>query len=423
MEQNLISKLISSKIGFEFEFFSNYSLTDTSTLISNYLGVRVDPFYKKDGVIIKPTENRFLLIRDVSGGKDQLELITGPILYRNAILILKKVLLWISANGYTSDYSAFHFNISYDNIKIENINLLKFILDFDEDFIYSRFPNRIDNVYAKSIKNLYPINKVINNYNNIDSSNYQFPIGKWYGFNFKKLQDGYVECRYLGGSDYEDKDAIIIEIVNYVISKLYDCIVNKQLSEESTKELERIIDEHAAILKSYHSYDEFKKNFPDIKLTVDLQDNIQIIKTHYHRIRDLLFDVLNLGDLKKGNINYDSDCSRLQLKKCELTNSSYLNNLDIIECKLTGIIENCNLHNCDIINAHVRECDINNCIIENGRIRNCISDKYSNIKNAYLFGKDSIHSANITGGFFVSGSVTSFAKIENCEIFEIKKIK
>lgn len=428
MQHELDSKLIFSEIGFEFEFFSNYTLTDTATLLSKVLGKRVLPYYKKDGQILVPDQNTFQLIRDISGGKKLLELITGPLPYYESLNILEKVLNWISNNGSTNEYCAFQPNISfnskYTNVRVQKLNILKFILEFDEDFVYSRFPNRIGNLYAKSIKNIYPLNKLTFNSNNkFDGRYYDLPIGKWYGFNFKKLENNYIECRYLGGIEYEKKYKELLEIINYTIVKLYDCIITNEFSEEIERELDRIIGEHKVQIKAYQKFSEFKKNFKDIELFVDLTSNEKIINSYYFKIRDSLFEILNKGDLKKGKINYDSDRSKLQLNGCILENNGFISNVDMIDCELTGIIENCELHNCKVTDAHIRESDLYSCKIKNSRVRNCESDIETEFEGSYLFGEKSIHGAKIKGGFFVSGSVTKFAKMSDVEIFNINKIE
>ena len=428
MEQDLIPKIIFSEIGFEFEFFSNYSLKDTATLLSKKLDKRVVPYYKKDNVVFVPSKYEFQLIRDISGGKKLLELITGPLPYNEAKIVLLEILEWISLNGKTDKNSAFHINISFDKkskVDIKKLNLLKFILEFDEDFIFSRFPNRTDNVYAKSIKNIFPLNKyVFIGKDRLDPRNYEYPIGKWYGFNFKKLNSGYVECRYLGGIDYQYKNIEILEILDYIISKLYDCIISNEISEISKNELDRIINEHSTLIDAFQNYKNFKTHYKNINLTVDLQNNEQVITSHFNRMKDLLFDVLNKGELKEGSINYDSDVSKLQLKNCKLYNSSYLSNLDIVDCELTGIIENCEIYHSKIENAHIRECISTNCTISNSRVRNMKSNNKTVIQNSYIFGSKSIHSAKIIGGFFVSGKVTQYAELsDDVEIFKIQKIK
>ena len=70
------------------------------------------------------------------------ELITGPLPYFESLPILIKTFNWINENGYTDKKCAFQFNINFDEQiypdipKIEDLNILKFVLGFDENYIY-----------------------------------------------------------------------------------------------------------------------------------------------------------------------------------------------------------------------------------------------------------------------------------------------
>ena len=88
------------------------------------------------------------------------EFITGPLPYFEAIAILIKTLKWIDLNGYTDKKCAFQFGVSIDTSifpevpPVSQLNPLKFILGFDENIIYKRFPERMGSLYAKSIKRI-----------------------------------------------------------------------------------------------------------------------------------------------------------------------------------------------------------------------------------------------------------------------------
>ena len=51
-----------------------------------------------------------------------------------------------------------HINISFDTdlteFRLSDVNILKLIMRTDEDAIYSTFPSRQNNIYAKSVKDL-----------------------------------------------------------------------------------------------------------------------------------------------------------------------------------------------------------------------------------------------------------------------------
>ena len=80
--------------------------------------------------------------------------------------LLLKLFNWITYNGWTTDKCAFQINISLNRnktikTKMSHLNILKYVLNFDEEFVYNFFPNRRDNIYAQSIKYMLPYNKFI----------------------------------------------------------------------------------------------------------------------------------------------------------------------------------------------------------------------------------------------------------------------
>ena len=110
----------------------------------------------------EPTDKEFKIEPDMSGGKGLMELVTGAMPYRNARIMMIKALGWIRQNGYTTERSGIHLNLSFDKDYLEDknmiskMNTLKFILDFNEKQVYNLFPDRENSVYAKSIKWVMP---------------------------------------------------------------------------------------------------------------------------------------------------------------------------------------------------------------------------------------------------------------------------
>ena len=134
-------------VGVEFEFYSNKSLEDTRKEIASLLGkkVRLEDKAHSD---FQPTKKEFKLEPDMSGGKGLVELVTGAIPYNDARKMIIDMLAWIDKNGYTTEKSSIHLNVSFDSDKVEypefiqRMDALKFILDFNEAEVYKMFPNR-----------------------------------------------------------------------------------------------------------------------------------------------------------------------------------------------------------------------------------------------------------------------------------------
>mgnify|MGYP003119947997 CR=1 FL=1 len=105
--------LLDSLVGVEFEFYSEKSAEEAAKELSNILSkkIRVEEKAHSD---FKPTDKEFKIEPDMSGGKGLMELVTGALPYDKARLMIINVLNWVSNNGYTTDKSSIHLNISFD---------------------------------------------------------------------------------------------------------------------------------------------------------------------------------------------------------------------------------------------------------------------------------------------------------------------
>ena len=129
-----------TKLGLEFEFYSNFDVFETAKALAKVLKKRVvvplslstlgepKPLYHSP---VTPTSSIFKLEPDYSGGKKMCELVTGPMKYAEARNVIIKVFEWIQSNGYTNERCSIHVNMSIDgNIlpsiyTIQNINIPK----------------------------------------------------------------------------------------------------------------------------------------------------------------------------------------------------------------------------------------------------------------------------------------------------------
>lgn len=420
--------LSSSVIGFEFEFFSDMvrgRIVDSLSKLLNKNIVLSEKYHSKVAV----NSSNFKLEPDYSGGGKMNELITGPLPYPEAVPILIKVLRWIDENGWTTDKCAFQFSISFDKShreigKMEDLDRLKFILGVDEGLIYSKFGNRTNNVYAKSIKRIVPRNRfsVLENISSIDSRLFKIPDEKYYGANFTKIPDGYIEIRYLGGRDYQKKITQIRDVVDYIVLLLYDILTGARGYENKDLEkLKEMMKDYSKVVRSFSNAESFFSNFPDFHLLVDLKGYEENIKTYFTFIREKVFDIIVEGNVKYGFFNYDTTTGRFQLKGAKCKNSIIIEDIDLIDCKIrNGILSNCNLYSCNVKNSELLDSDIvNSNKVYDSKIQNTSAGFNNILDSCYIDSPQKIIDCEVNGGIIRKCDIGRNAQISK-ETEEVK---
>ena len=200
-----------SVLGFEMEFYSrNLSYYKVLEIMNKeFSPVKVHGF-RKYHPDFTPNALEWLISPDLSGGGNMIEIVTGPMTYTDAKYYLTKILKFIQTHGYTGEKSSIHFNLSFKGDKnLNDLNILKLILNTDEEEIYRFYPSRAGNIYAKTIKKIIPF-KEYDFFNiSIDSvkNSLRLPNDKYYGINFMHINDDKknqrLEYRYIGGEGYE----------------------------------------------------------------------------------------------------------------------------------------------------------------------------------------------------------------------------
>ncbi len=426
-----LNAIHSSKIGFEFEFFSNENLGATKDGLAQTLNktIRVEEKTHSD---FTPTDNTFKLEPDNSGGTGMIELVTGPLPFVEAKLVMAKTLKWIRENGKTNERCSIHINIAFDGKKLgpivnmSKLDVGKFVINFDENKVYEAFPNRKDSVYAKSIKFIVPLSGMTQSSPGQNLwKNYMLVKEKYYGINFSKVPKGYIEFRYLGGKDYENRYSTILSLTEHFITSLYETLVNPQYSESDIKVLDKILEKHKTVIESYRTYSSFKEKFPNIHLMIDLKTYDQIVEMYYPKIREKIFDLITKADMNEGLINYDADTGKIQIKDAKLMRCFEISGVDIVDSVIQGNIINCDIFGCDLKNASVFESNLFGATIaEDCKIKESYVSRNVICENSYVFGKRGVFSGEMVGGIFRQGRATELARFsDNTEVIEIEKIK
>lgn len=419
---NLLSNdfFYSVKLGFEFEFYSNLNRNEIIQGLGKVLGKKILLFNKYHSKFT-PTKDIFKLEPDYSGGSKMVEFITGPLPYFEGIVILIKTLKWIDENGYTDKKCAFQFGVSIDTSiypdvpPISQLNILKFILGFDENVIYKKFPDRMGSLYAKSIKRIIPANKFVDpsNVSFIDKNLFDVPLEKNMGVNFLKLPEGYFEVRYLGGKDYQKKYTDLKDVIDYIITYTVGVLqFNDSFTENDLKILKMVL---SGIYKSASTFidpDSFQKNYPHMNVMVDLRADPQILRSFFLNIREVLYDVIVENNIREGLVNYDSNLGKFQLKDVKTPKAYLLNDYDILDSEVSGNLLNCRLFNTKLNDSTIEECDLltNN---EINRSKIMVSDLYftNTVHDSYIDNKDKEINCEVFGGIIRSGFIGKLATI------------
>lgn len=409
-------------LGFEWEFYSNKTRHEIAKEVGSIVKkkIKVGDMYHSETEI---GDNVWKIEPDFSGGIRMVELITEPMPYHEAIATLFKVLTWMRENAWTDEKCALHANISFDRFKltdmkdrIEAINRLKFVLGFDEEFVYERFPKRKTSIYARSINSIFPINKFVyaDNVDVIHKENYELPSEKYFGINFSKLDKEYLEIRYMGGRGYEKKGHAVKEIVDYVALFTYNTLqTNYTYTAVEVSKLKNAMKDYQKVVQSFSDIDSFFLNYPNIRLFVDLKGEREIIKTFWTKLRDQLFNLIVRCGMRRGMINYDADVARFQIKDAILQKAFPIRGMEIFDCKIhSGNILECDLYRCDITNAHILDSNLyagND--VKKSKIINTPFHSYNECSDTYIDNKKHIINGKVERGIIRSGDIGPTAKI------------
>jgi hypothetical protein len=422
--------LESAKLGFEFEFYSNLPLEETARSLAKYLKKRVviplalsnilepKPLYHSP---VTPSADVFKLEPDYSGGKNMCELVTGPMSYKDARNVLIKAFEWINSNGYTNERCSTHANVSIDGnkmptlVNIPQINISKFILDFDEKRIYDVFPQRAESVYARSIKKIRPNSILFYSPSLEDFSRATMTLPadeKYYGVNFLKAEKGYLEYRYMGGKDYQTKTRKILDLVDYYIIHLYETLnFNGSFSDADRAKFKGMMDSQEKIYKSFIKYGEFKQHFPNIEVSIDMINDDQTLSAVWGNLRGKLFDLIITGGMKRGKFNYDTDLGRFQLRETKLSNCKVYD-IEFIDCDIQGVIGRSWFYNCTIKNSRLDSCYA---MKENTFDSSKIADTPLHITNicndCFIENKRHVINCEVNSGVIRNGEIGKLAKI------------
>jgi len=412
------SKLSKSIIGFEFEFYmKDLSFYKTMELLNKELSpVKVYGFrqYHSD---FTPDDKNFKIEPDLSGGSNMVELVTGPMEYNDAKFYLIKILKFIQNYGYTNEKSSIHFNISFrpTDKDLNDLNVLKLVLNTDEDEIYRFYPSRKENIYAKSIKKIIPYKEY--DFFNIPidavKNNLMLPDNKYFGINFLHINDDKknqrLEYRYIGGRDYEMNIGNIVYFLDRFILDTYSSI-DVGFNQNDADKLEIYLEENINKFKTFSKYDNFIVEFPTIQIQIDQNHMYELVSSYFGRIYEKLWDIIEGTDnLKDCIINYITETQKMEIVDAEIKSNLVINGFEFVNCTiLDGIYENCNFYGCEISNTQISKSKIESSDILGSKVLSCRVEN-STLTDCYFM--NGFLNGDMNGGVYRSGDLGPYASI------------
>ena len=415
---NQSEKLKVSKIGMEFEFYmKDISYYKTLELLNSELSpVKVWGFrqYHSD---FTPDASNFKIEPDLSGGSNLVELVTGPLSFYDAKYYLIKIAKFIQNYGYTNEKCSIHFNISFtDDRDLNDLNILKLILNLDEEEVYRNYPSRKDNVYAKTIKKIIPF-KEYDYFNipiNVIKNNMRLPSDKYYGVNFLHVnsdkESQRLEFRYIGGRDYEKNIGQLIYFLERFVIDVYDS-VDVDFDAEDVKKLEEYLEDNIKTYKNFSKYDNFIVDHHSVQIQIDQNSNYDVVSTYYSKIYNRIFQLIDSTEgLKDCIINYVTSTQTLEIVDANVKTTSTLKNLDFVNSNLEGIFEDCLFLGCEIKNSQCIKSKLLQSEAEESKILNCKVDQ-STLTNCFFMNGHL--NGDMYGGVFRSGKLGPFATMDS----------
>lgn len=364
--------------------------------------------------LLEPTDRNAILVKD---GYEHI--IKTPLYnYFEAMYIMPKLFDFLHSNLDKNEHNRVYLKLGFnDSVNLSNLNVTKFVLNFNEKFILDNIVDLTKNGSIEKLsdfkpKNIESCSSTIQK--QLDGLKFNDYIDDNYGINFGDIKFGYITLKYLSDVDYNKKKDEILKCINHTIISLYNSSTVLEYTEDELKKIEKYNEEFDSFAKAFGCYELFHEKYKGIKLTVDLDDDRSNINLIFTSIKDKLFNLIICNNIKQATINYDSDVSKLQIKDVDLVKCYHLEGIDIVECD----IRNCNVKKCDIYDCEIEDSFINDCNLfgycdcNESKFKNCFISNNINLVNCIVFGSLGKFAGTISSGYIKNTTIiTSMADI------------
>ena len=404
----------STYISLDLDFYCKFSISKVAEKFGIILKETIEVVEEEN---FEPTSGRYYIVKTYGFGKERYRFYTDKLIYSRARIALISAFGVIKEFGYTDSSCICNVDISFDSnisgLNIKDLSVLKFILEFNEDIPFRFFPEQKNSIYVKSIKTITPQNKFFRSDNlNISDFNYVLPTLSYFSIIFDDIKDGNIRFRYIGGEKYEYKMVEALDLIGVYISFLQKVLQNPAYTDSNKKTLKSIIKKSEKVLNAYESPERFKESYPDIKLMVDMDTNDQILKTKYVKFRDDIFDLLSGSNIDSGEINYDSELSKIQGK--DLKGHIYeIDKWEFISCDLEiELATYCNFFECSLNNSNIMRSNIYRYSkVKKSKIRDTYINRTCEVTDTLLSGDQSTIDCKVIRGKIIGGRIGNHSKI------------
>ena len=289
-----------SQIGFEFRGLFKDDENVLLTKLGDVLNRDVT-FSNIKYKLLEPTEHQAVLIQD---GKYCI-IKTPQYTYYEALFILPKILeLLKSLKDNKNSYLYLRVGFNKDFCDLNQLNVMKFVLEFNEDFILKHLADlTLDGSFEK-LTDIKPLNLdscVDTIKKRMDGLKYE--DNEIYGIDFSTIKLGYVVFKYAEEIDYRNKWEEILKCISHTVITLYNSSVSYDFTDDEKKKIEDLDEQYKQLSKTFGCYELFKDKYKGIKLTKDLNTDSMDIDLIFPSIKEKLFDIVVKNGIKEAEIN------------------------------------------------------------------------------------------------------------------------
>ena len=407
-------------IGFELDFISEYDLSSFKSVYAKNVNSKITTFESKLKLkeylaYNKDTKSTCILYSSIP--KLQKRIVTPFLSFNQSIKYLTTILKFIDELCTTNDKSNIKVKIkgldSYSYIG--GIDILKFILCFDENKVYSLFPERKLNYNARSIKNLRPlsISNEITDKSKIEYYQYKLPTEKYYAVNFNVVENT-IKFKYLGGLNYEKNADKIIEAVKYFLDFSLLCVNKKvEITDSIRTRLFEICTRYNEIYDCCSDLGRFESNFKMIELRYDLKKHPAFKRIMIEMYGPKIAEFLILSNCRNGILNYNSKTQRLEIKGTKMKNGGIFQDIDIISSTIKGgMFKLCQMKKTNIEQSYLDETSIYSTEIKNCKLVDCFIDSKSKTINSEVHGELSYLNGTVKNTTIYNGTLGNSKSLE-----------